>query len=191
MSKITLNPTTINDWKTIQNLEKQAEGKHYPAYTQEKDIKKYLSSSQVFLINHNDKPIGSISYEIKNDKTIYFDGFTILPEYRNQGFATQALTQIIQQLKNKTHFTLAVHPENTPALLIYLKANFKIKQWKNDYFGDGEPRLILEKFRTERSKSVPLFSHPLHTLFSHSLLHPHHIPQSQPQSRRQQNNPTP
>jgi len=37
---------------------------------------------------------------------------------------------------------LITHPLNTPAILLYLKNGFQITGWKDNYYGDSEPRII-------------------------------------------------
>lgn len=38
---------------------------------------------------------------------------------------------------------LAVHPDNQIALRLYASLGFEIKSRQENYFGDGEPRLLL------------------------------------------------
>ena len=145
MKDIILQPANINDWKILAILEKSAANKVFHPLTKEDEIKKYIKDSNVFFIVLNNKEIGTISFEEKEDNSIYFDGLTILPNCRRQGIATYALKKVLEDLKNKRVLSIVVHPENTPAILLYLKAGFVIKKWKENFYGDGEPRLFLVK----------------------------------------------
>ncbi len=55
---------------------------------------------------------------------------------------THAMKKLLSDLGNK-NFALLVHPENTPALLIYLRLGFLISEWKENYFGNGQPRILM------------------------------------------------
>lgn len=55
---------------------------------------------------------------------------------------------MILALKKMTKYPrieLVVHPHNNPAISLYLSLGFKIESWRDNYFGDGEPRLVLVK----------------------------------------------
>ena len=54
------------------------------------------------------------------------------------------MDKLLKEIGNKK-IVLTVHPQNNAALRIYLKLGFVIISWKDNYFGDGEPRLYLEK----------------------------------------------
>ena len=92
----------------------------------------------------DNKKIGTISYKPTNE-CYEVDGLTILPEYRNQGFGKKAFLLLLKEPKIKKKWILVTHPQNTASLLIYLKAGFKITEWKDNYFGDHSPRLLLIK----------------------------------------------
>jgi ribosomal protein S18 acetylase RimI-like enzyme len=52
---------------------------------------------------------------------------------------------LLDEVGDKKPFELVTHPENTSAIITYLKSGFKIKAWKDNYFGDGQPRILLVK----------------------------------------------
>jgi len=143
MPEIILQPVYLDNWETLAMMEKSAASEVYVPYTTESEIKHYLENSKVFFIILDQAKIGSISYEIKADNSIYFDGLIVLPEYRQKGIATAAMKKVLETLKNHQALSLVVHPKNTPAILVYLKAGFIIKEWRENPFGDGEPRLFL------------------------------------------------
>ncbi|MEI8090701.1 MAG: GNAT family N-acetyltransferase [bacterium] len=61
------------------------------------------------------------------EKQNKIDGLIILPKYRNQGIGTYAMKVFLKKLKNEKIIRLVTHPENTPAILLYLKLGFLIK----------------------------------------------------------------
>ena len=40
---------------------------------------------------------------------------------------------------------MITHPKNIAAIILYLKNGFEIASWKENCYGDGEPRLILQR----------------------------------------------
>ena len=94
--------------------------------------------------NDCDVTVGSISYQIKNKTHAYISGLIIKPEFQKQGLAKKALSLLLEKLKNYQKLSLVVHPEN-PAIKLYLSFGFAIKSRKENYFGDGQPRLVMVK----------------------------------------------
>ena len=144
VSKITLKKCKESDWKMVEKMEKAAKSRLFSPYEGEEKIKEYIRKSEVYLILKEDDPIGTVSYEVKKDGHITFNGLIVLPKYRNKGIGSIAIQKALKRAGNRKA-ELIVHPENAIALIIYLKLGFRIKNWKDNYFGDGEPRLILWK----------------------------------------------
>jgi len=142
---INLKKAQQKDWSTVLDLEKKAESEMYPSFTKENEIKRYINKSTVFLINIDKKAVGTISYENKDKNSVYFDGLTVLPKYRRKQIASEAFRILLSKLTTIDKFTAVSHPENTPSLIIFLKLGFKIVGWKENYFGDNEARVLLER----------------------------------------------
>jgi len=142
---VTLQPVTAKDWDLLAEMEKNAACEMYIPYTTESEIKNYTEHSKVFFVMRGEEKIGSISYQIKDDNSVYFDGMTVVPEHRHQGVATAAMKAALEDLTDHQDLNLLVHPRNTAALMVYLKSGFTIKEWRDNAFGDGQPRLFLVK----------------------------------------------
>jgi ribosomal protein S18 acetylase RimI-like enzyme len=146
---LTYKKLSEDDWKTTTAIESaSADGKIFKAYTDEKDAREFLRKSTVYLILLGNTPIGTVSYERKSKDHAYIDTLIILPEYRGHGYASEAFGWLLGQLKEYTKVDLVTHPHNSKALSIYLKYGFVIESWKDNYFGDGEPRLVLVRKHT-------------------------------------------
>lgn len=144
MRKIEFKQATLKDWGVVEELESGAKSPFFCPCDGEAGYKKYIKESRVYFIVSGKKMIGTVSYKIEKDKTVLINGLTILPGYRGKGIATVVMEKLLKDL-GKRDFSLLVHPENIPALLIYLRLGFAISEWKDNYFGNGQPRLYLKK----------------------------------------------
>ncbi|OIP22792.1 hypothetical protein COX95_02375 [bacterium CG_4_10_14_0_2_um_filter_33_32] len=145
MNKIILRKAIKDEWVIISNFEKNAISKiFYPTVTKEEEIKKFLDENELFFIIFRDQKIGIIAYQERKD-SFYICEFIIGLKFQGKGFGKQALEALIKKAGNNKPATLVTHPENSSAISIYLKAEFKIKGWKDNYFNDGTPRLLLVK----------------------------------------------
>jgi ribosomal-protein-alanine N-acetyltransferase len=50
---------------------------------------------------------------------------------------------ILEKCKGTDRIDLVTHPENKNALQLYMSLGFKVESRRENYFGDGEPRLVL------------------------------------------------
>ena len=133
------------DIDKLLEIEKTAIGKRtYSGYFSKKEIKDWISSENVFLIEEGNDIVGSISYEVKNEKEVYISGLIIQTEFQKKGFAKKAIRILLDGLNKYTQVSLAVHPDN-PALKLYESLDFVVMSRIEDYFGDGEPRLLMKK----------------------------------------------
>ncbi len=121
------------------------------AFTRDFDLKArsvkeeadYLKNSEVYIAQQADKAIGLIGYEMKQD-FVEIMSLAVIPEYQMKGIAKHLLSEVLNKVK-EVEVRLVTHPRNTPAIIFYLKSGFEIYGWKDNYYGDGQPRLLLRK----------------------------------------------
>jgi len=143
--KITYRKATPNDWSTVISCEKTADLKTFRAVDNENDAKSYIKESNVYLIGLGKEIIGTISFVVKDQNWAHLDGLTIKPEYRNHGFATSSIKWLLDQIRSEYGIIdLVTHPQNSSAIHAYTKNGFEVKERKENYFGDGEPRIRME-----------------------------------------------
>ena len=72
----------------------------------------------------------------KKDTAIYISDFIIFPPYRNHGFATRMIGDIVEIAKQKgsTKLKLLVLPDNIPAINLYEKNDFNHVGVKDKYY---------------------------------------------------------
>lgn len=104
-----------------------------------KDIK----NGVVYLIQKDNVVVGDIQYEKKGEGHMQITGLVVKPQFQRQGIAREALTQVLEELKNFKRIDLTTHPENIKARALYKSLGFVEESRKENFYGDGEPRLIL------------------------------------------------
>ena len=109
----------------------------------------YVKRSEVYVAYEDNKAIGFIAYENKKD-FVEIMSVAVIPEQQKKGVAQKLFHEILPKIRGR-EIRLVTHPKNTPAIILYLKYGFEIYGWKDNYFGDGEPRLLLER-NTHRKK---------------------------------------
>jgi ribosomal protein S18 acetylase RimI-like enzyme len=69
----------------------------------------------------------------------------VLPEQRGQGIATQLTRDLLDVLRRRGVYSvrLTVHPQNHGAIRIYQRLGFQTIGREEDYYGPGDPRLIM------------------------------------------------
>ena len=118
----------------------------------EEEWKEELASNTIEILKLGDVVVGSLTYEEKSPEHIYISGIVVRPEYQGKGIATNAIKSVLEKYPDAERIDLVTHPDN-PALRIYESLGFKVEERKEDYFGDGEPRLVLARTNTPGSVS--------------------------------------
>ena len=147
--QIKFRKATGEDADEILQMEKSVESKIYHAYsTPSEIIENYIKGGGAFMItDEKDRIIGFICYEMMTESLAHVNDLTIKPEYQNQGLGSKGMEFLLDRLKNIPKIELVTHPKNNPAIRLYLKFGFEIEGWKDNFYGDGEPRLILAKVK--------------------------------------------
>jgi ribosomal protein S18 acetylase RimI-like enzyme len=102
----------------------------------------YLKGSDVYILYEENIPVGFFAIK-KDDDGYDLNTISVLPEKQRKGFGTAMMHKILELTLGHT-IHLTTHPKNTGAILYYLKSGFEIYGWKDNCYGDGEPRLLLK-----------------------------------------------
>ena len=146
MSDLTYKRATEEDVDAYIQTEKTVEGQivYYPLVKKDEALEE-IRKGTVYLITKDEVLVGNISYQIKEDGTVYISGLAVDPKYQRQGIAREALNKVLKENENAHRVELVTHPHNTPAIILYLSLGFLIEKWFDNYFGDGEPRILLAR----------------------------------------------
>jgi GrpB-like predicted nucleotidyltransferase (UPF0157 family)/ribosomal protein S18 acetylase RimI-like enzyme len=142
---ISLTKSMAGDASAYLTLEQQVGGKTYAALTSKKEYLNEINQNTVYLFNLGKKSIGHITYHIKEDGSVHLGGFAIAPIYQNKGYGRKAMELIMNLAKKARQVDLVTHPDNFKAISLYQSLGFAITERKENYYGDGEPRVILIK----------------------------------------------
>ena len=106
----------------------------------------WIRSEVVYLIEEDEVMVGDISYVVKDHDYAYITGLVIVPEFQRRGLARQAMNMLLDELKDYRRLSLDVHPDNH-AVKLYESLGFVATERKENFYGDGQPRIIMVRER--------------------------------------------
>jgi ribosomal protein S18 acetylase RimI-like enzyme len=91
-----------------------------------------------------DKVIGFSAHEKRDDGRVFVKAVGILPVYQGKGVGKKLMENIVHEAGGMGMW-LHTHPHNKQAIQFYWKFGFHIAGWKENYFGPGQHRLLMER----------------------------------------------
>lgn len=143
--KIILMEATTNDVDTYLVLEKKVSSKTYAALSSKKEFLEELQRGKIYFFKIDKQTIGHATCEIKNDGSVHLGGVAIDPEWQGRGFGRQAMKLILEIAKDAPKIDLVTHPDNFKAIKLYESLGFKIGPRIENYFGDGQLRVVMAR----------------------------------------------
>ena len=143
--KIIFKKAAGKDIPVLLEIEKSVSGKrtYSPMLTKEEWLEALKKNTMIYLLEMSSKIVGEVSYKIKSSDHAYIDGLVVMPEFQGKGIAREAMKILLKKLKSFKRIDLVTHPENEIAVNLYKSLGFATKKVIENYFGDGEPRLLL------------------------------------------------
>lgn len=143
-SHIQLVRAGTSDVEKFIELEKTVNGlKTYSAMTNYDEALKEITHNFVYFIYAGEQLVGSLMYEHKEDGHVYVSGLVVAPQFQGKGVARRAMELALEKIGKVRRVDLVVHPDNEKAINLYTSFGFSIESTKENYFGDGEPRLVM------------------------------------------------
>ena len=144
--ELTLERMTDKDVDEFLALEKRVSvPKIYnPIVTAEEALEE-IRDNELFFIQKGSVVVGTIAYQKKPDGSAYISNTSVVPEYQKQGIARAAMWMMLSIIGSAPRIWLVTHPENVKALNLYTSLGFVVEKQVENYYGDGEPRLVLAK----------------------------------------------
>lgn len=141
---INLRKATPADIPILLDIEQSVAGtKLYSPMLDKGEWEEELKKGVVYIIEENALPVGNTSYEKRFDGSVHISGLVVSSQFQGRGIARAVLTRVLEEVENAKRIDLVTHPDNVPALKLYQSFGFVIESRKENYFGDGEPRLVL------------------------------------------------
>ena len=141
---ITLERATLADIPVLLELEKSVSGTNtYSPILTEHEWQEEFQKCIIYLIQNDRTVIGSLSYEKKDADHAYISGLVINPRFQGKGFGRDALRLLLLELSSIKKVDLVTHPNNTSAVTLYKSLGFVTESLKENYYGDGQPRIVM------------------------------------------------
>lgn len=129
----------------LENAVKKA--KTFSGIFDRDEVLREFANVDVYLIYKDEKLVGSTELKMKNPDEAYLAGLVVHPDYEGQGIAREAALFRLNLVKDVPHVYLVTHPENEKIINLYQSLGFTIGERKENYFGDGEPRIVMTLHR--------------------------------------------
>lgn len=148
MNELVLRRAGKKDIETLLFIERSLDNLNtYSPILTDEEMKESLEKGIKYIIEKHGEVIGSYSYEIKSKDNVNIGGPAILPEFQGQGIGKEITRRILEELKDYKRIDLEIHPDNLISLRLFKSFDFVVESRIENYFGDGEPRLILTKLK--------------------------------------------
>lgn len=129
---------------SLFDLEKKTMTRHFDLVSRNvEELLSFLKQSVIYASYEGNKMVGFMAYE-KNDDKLELKLIVVSPEYQSRGIGSELLNYCFKENKG-LNISLTAHPDNVNGIIFYLRNGFNITKWKDNCYGDGQPRLILSK----------------------------------------------
>lgn len=144
--KTSFKKATEKDVESFLELEKAvANNKLYSSFKEEDEILEEFKNAEVYLMYKGDRVIGSTAFQMKSPDHAYLAGLVVHPDFQGQGLAREAALFRLEKLQGIKRIDVVTHPDNFKIIGLYESLGFKIEKQIENYYGDGEPRVMLVK----------------------------------------------
>ena len=110
-----------------------------------------INTNEYYLHLRDGRLIATGAFRRREDASVYLSNIAVLPEMRREGLARAMMKHLFNFCDDAPSIDLAVHPDNQPALALYASVGFTPTRCQENFFGDGEPRLIMVRPRATKA----------------------------------------
>ena len=107
-------------------------------------VTSYLDKCEVYGVFDGTQLVGYFGFHKHSNSEVELKSIAVHPSYQGKGLAKKMMKKMFEEV-GEASVWLVVHPKNVSAIQTYLKTGFIPSGWREDFFGDGEPRLVMEK----------------------------------------------
>ena len=145
---------TPEDIEAYLAIEAQVASKTYAGAENRAEAEEERAHGPLCLIKVAGEVAGAVSYEHKEDGSVYINGLAIAPAFQGRQLGRRALEQVLEAVQDAPRVWLVVHPENANAIKLYESLGFAQTGRIEAFHGDGEPRLVLTREQLGREEAV-------------------------------------
>ena len=152
---ITLKRATQDDLEDYLQIESSVKSALTIVTTDPEKARREIRDSVVYMVMLDDQAVGLISYDAKTSLNAHLSEIAIHPDFQGRGIGSQALSMILNELEGKgfVFVDLETHPDN-PALNLYERFGFEVRDRIENYKDSGTPRLALTRnFAAQKAAS--------------------------------------
>ncbi len=149
----------VEDLPAVEKVDKEIFGTIcYPLFVLRQF---YEITTGLFVVAENRRKeiIGySLGHLDAETRTGWVMALAVKDTYRGRGVGLELTSHLLERFKERSAnlIKLTVHPENRSAITLYRKLGFRAAETEDNYFGNGEPRLVMEKTGEDKTASPPL-----------------------------------
>ena len=123
-----------------------ANPKDYPPMDREACARE-IASNALYFVEVEGALAATAAWKLRDDGSAYFSSIAVDPDFRRRGIARAAIRFLLGEAKGCARVDLVTHPDNAAAIELYQSLGFAVESRKENYFGDGEPRVVMSRGR--------------------------------------------
>ncbi len=133
-----------DDVEAYLDLERHvSNNRTYSAILDRNEALRELAENEVYLAYKDGQLVGSVAYQIQGPDTAYLSGIVVYPAFQGQGIGRAMAEFRLGKVSGVQRVYLVTHPENRRAIALNESLGFRFEKRVENYFGDGEPRIVM------------------------------------------------
>lgn len=131
----------------LKSEQGEASNRLYSPVLKRKEAKEEITTNEIYCIQMNGVVVGKTEYTMISSDEAYLGGLVIDKNYRGKGIGRKATEFRLNKIGKVSRTWLTAHPENFTIIQLYESLGFTIESRGENYYGDGEPRIIMSLLR--------------------------------------------
>lgn len=153
-SPLTFMRATAGDAAALLALERRvAIPRLYEARTSIGEVLREIAANALYLVRLDGRVVGSVSFRSVDGGGVYIGNMAVDPQHRRRGIARAAMAFVFDRTPEAVSWELVTHPDNHAAIDLYQSLGFTPQGRHENYFGDGQPRMIFVRRLAHRHTS--------------------------------------
>jgi ribosomal protein S18 acetylase RimI-like enzyme len=104
-----------------------------------------ITNNVVYFVEVDGALAATAAWKLREDGSAYLSSIAVHPDFRRRGIARAATLFLLEEAKGCARIDLVTHPDNAAAIALYRSLGFAVESRQENYFGDGEPRVVMAR----------------------------------------------